>query len=305
MANLAKPYRRRKNGKFIGNYRATVAGRDLNLGTKDPKEAMHRARLASAGKWPPEDAARVAAIGVLAPGAHPPPAPNLLAATDDLPPAAPPEAPAEPPASPPAPVEAPPEPSAPPEGAPTPGPSVPFEAAAAAAAAGASGTEGDAVTDEKLSREKQAEQELGALMSELSNGQGSSEIVDSVADGLAAGILWLERKSIELGWGWTFRKPTGLKLVTKPHNPAGIERKCIKVGMKAVLTIHFPELANKLTPGWAIAIGCTMGGIGAVATADYVDEKTNTTHTAQSIMEARAAAAANGAPAPAPAPAVS
>jgi hypothetical protein len=52
---MAKPYRRRKGkrGPFVGNFRVTINGRDLNLGTKDGEEAHQRARLAAKGKWPP------------------------------------------------------------------------------------------------------------------------------------------------------------------------------------------------------------------------------------------------------------
>lgn len=288
---MAKPYRRRKGkgGPLVGNYRVTIDGRDLNLGTKDAREATHRARLAADGKWPPEEAAARVALDTIDPGRRPP-APGLV-----LPPDAP--------TPPPAPLPAPGAPDAPPILPPSDRPAVdvpgaaptePLDAAFAAAAADVGGLGGDTVTDDRASREKQSEAELAALMSELSNGTGQSEIVDSVADGLAAAILWMERKSIEYGWGWTFKRPTGKTLVTHPHNPAGIERKCIKVGMKAVLTIHFPELAAHLTPGWAIAIGCVMGAGVAAATADLVDIDTGERRPAAEMF---AAATAPGAPA--------
>jgi hypothetical protein len=284
---VAKPYRRRKGkgGTFVGNWRVTVDGRDINLGTKDANEARARAKLAAAGKWPPEEAAKRVALATMDPGTSVPSFVPLLGTESDPPPPPPPEMPAGPPIDPPDEVTP---PAAPPDDPPTPGPSETFEAAAARAAAEAGG-QGEDVTADKATREKQAEDELAGLMAELSGGAGQSEIVDSVADGLAAGILWLERKSIELGWGWTFRKPTGRALVTKPHDPAGIERKCIKVGMKAVLTVHFPELAAKLTPGWAIAIGCTMGAVVTVAKADFVDIETGHVTTAADAMAAAGA----------------
>jgi hypothetical protein len=269
---MAKPYRRRKGkgGPLVGNWRVSIDGRDINLGTKDANEARARAKLAVAGKWPPEEAAKRVALATMDPGTPDPTAPPLVVPTEtESPPPAAPEVPAGSPIDPPDPDGATP-PATPPDDPPTPGPSVTFEAAAARAAADAGG-QGEEVTADKAAREKQSADELAGLMAELSGGAGQSEIVDSVADGLAAGILWLERKSIELGWGWTFKRPTGMALKTKPHDPGGIERKCIKVGMKAVLTIHFPELANKLTPGWAIAIGCTMGAVVTVAKADFVD----------------------------------
>lgn len=285
---MAKPYRRRKGktGHFVGNWRVTVDGRDINLGTKDANEARARAKLAADGKWPPEEAAKRVALSTMNPGTNAAPAVPLFSVPPESDP--PPERPAAPPiVDPPASDDGSVPPATPPPRD-APGPAEPFEAAAARAAAEAGG-DGENVTADKAAREKESEAELAGLMAELSGGAGQSEIVDSVADGLAAGILWLERKSIELGWGWTFRRHTGVLLKTKPHNPAGIERKCIKVGMKAVLTIHFPELAAKLTPGWAIAIGCTMGAVVSVAGADFVDIKTGEVTSAADAMAAAGA----------------
>lgn len=296
---MAKPYRRRKTkgGPFVGNWRVTVDGRDINLGTKNATEALARAKLAAKGQWPPDEAAARAAVTMLDPGTPTPLVPPLVAVDPDVPaPTPPPESPEAPPVSLP-----PPGPAAPGPAPEQPGPTDPLEAATAAAAAEAGGL-GEDVTADKAEREKASEQELAALMGELTGPGGQGEIVESLADGLAAGILWLERKSVELGWGWTFRKPTGKRLVTKPHDPAGIERKCIRVGMKAVLTIHFPELAAKLTPGWAIGIGCLMGGVACVASADLVDEDTGKVTAAADALRAMSTPG-NSAPNPTPPPA--
>jgi hypothetical protein len=299
---MAKPYRRRKakGGPYVGNFRVNVDGRDVNLQTKDAREAMHRAKLAVSGKWPPAEAATRVALATIDPGRAPTPPVAQLPVPPPPSPSAP--EPTEPPPAE-APIDAPPVVDPPPGGAapePPPGPAMSADDAARAAAREAGGVADEHATTQ-AEREAESEAELRGLMGELTGPDGGGQLVDSVADLIAATMLWAERKSVELGWNWTFRKPTGRTCVTKPHAADGIERKCIRVGMKAVLMVHFPELASKLTPGWAIGIGCVLGAGVAFVGADFVDDKTGKVVT---VGEAMAQTGINapipmpGAPAP-------
>lgn len=265
---MARPYRRRKgkSGPFVGNYRVAVNGRDINLGTKDAQEAMARAKLAVKGKWPPEEAAAAAAVAALDPaqddsrsereGSGAPPAEDPIKA---------------------APPSSGPEPKHPvaPEAAPasSPGPAEPLEVAAAAAAAAATEPERTAEqleAEEKTRRE--VDTELAAVMGELTGGQTTGgEFLDQVCDGLAAAILWAERKGMELGWKWAISKRTGKQLVTQQPESDDMSRRAVRVGLKGIAVVHFPDLASKLTPGTAIAVGLAMGAVGAVVGGKLVE----------------------------------
>lgn len=306
---MAKPYRRRKGktGPFVGNYRVTVDGRDLNLKTKDAREAMARARLAVLGKWPPEEAAVRAAVNTVDPGAS---LPGLAGVVFNSPRADAGEAPPESgPAGGPSvadPVTAPAEgtpaaPEVPGSGAASeqPPPSEPPEQAARAAAAEAAGEE-ERVTDARAEQERQSQAELDEVMKELTGGAAGGEFIDGVAGMCAGALLWMERKSLELGWGWTLRGRTGKQLVTYPTPPDSFSHKALRVGLKAWGVMYFPELSTRLTPGWAIALGLITGGIGAVAGGDLVDVETGERRPLGDVMAAAQAQAAaaqpNGAP---------
>ena len=62
---MPKPFRVKRNGKYIGSWIVAVGGERLNLQTKDAGEARRRARLAARGAWPPEEAAADAVADVL------------------------------------------------------------------------------------------------------------------------------------------------------------------------------------------------------------------------------------------------
>jgi hypothetical protein len=71
--------RRRRNGKFTGNWIACIDGKEVNLDTKDKVEARERAAAANIGEWPRNPdadarsvAAQVAAADDSAPAVMPP-----------------------------------------------------------------------------------------------------------------------------------------------------------------------------------------------------------------------------------------
>jgi hypothetical protein len=261
---MAKPYRRKKNGKLVGSFRATIDGRDLNLETKDASEAHRRARLATQGKWPVSEAAANAAAAALDP------------AEEDSQP----EAPAE--SSPVMDGGAPQTAALPVTHAPSSaGPVAPLESladAAAAAAAEVSGSaEGERVEAAQLERESSVDSELAGIMAELGKDAGGADLLSGVCDGVAAFLLWGERKAIELGVNWTLaRRKDPRRLVTAEVPEDSLMRKSLRVGLKGMAVIHFPDLSTRLTPGWAIAIGM-VGGAGMAAIGGKlvnVDKKT-------------------------------
>jgi hypothetical protein len=247
---MAKPYRRRKGkrGPFVGNFRVTIDGRDINLGTKDAEEAQHRARLASKGQWPADEAAARAAAHVLDPAADPglPPAAEMVAEKGG---GAPQPERAEAPASPPV-THAP-----PPAGTSAPPPE-PLQDAAAAAAGEASGA-GARLADEAAAAEAvtaaDVDAEVRAAMSELVGPGG--DLLDTAADGAGALLLWAEGFALKHGIRWT----TGLKLRPGQSEPGSMARKCLRVGFKALAIQYIPDLAQNLSPGWAIVIGLGFG----------------------------------------------
>lgn len=299
---MAKPYRRRKGGKkgpFVGNFRVTVNGRDLNLGTKDANEALARARLAVKGLWPPDEVAAAAAAKNIDPARAVGPAVGALLNLPGAPAPAPPEVDHAVTVAPTSGGEGSPDLSGSAAAASQPDPPAPgpgLDDAAAAAAREAAGTD-EEVQATKAEREAEIEGELAGIMGELSGGQGGGQLVDGVCDGVAAAILWAERKGIELGWKWTFQKHTGKRLVAGPQpDPGDLARRCLRVGLKGVAIVHFPELAAKLTPAWAIAIGCIAGAGGAIIGGQLVDVESGESKPFADV--AKEAAAAQGSPPP-------
>jgi hypothetical protein len=281
----AKPYRRRKgkNGPYIGNYRCSFNGRDINLQTKDAHEAHARARLVTKGKWPPIDAAVAAARTALDPGAP---------ATDPEPPAEPAgeseeTGGGEPRADAPSETHSP-----PPRESPSHDPPADLNEAARAAA---DETTGRTSFDEETQAEQQngVNTELASVMSELGGGQNGADLLDGLCDGGAAFILWAERKALELGINWTLsRRGSKQRLVTKPIDDQGaLMRKSLRVGLKGMAVIHFPDIATRLTPGWAIAIGMVGGAGQMLMSAALVDkEKGTVIAVADAMAQAQAAA---------------
>ena len=286
---MAKPYRRRKgkNGPYVGNYRVSINGRDINLETKDAQEAHARARLAAKGKWPVIPAAVSAAVDALDPGRTQDPEPSHLAGDAEG------EGGGTPHAVPPAThVPPPPEPSShetPP----------PLNDAAAAAAAEVSGGVG-------VDPEVQAEQENGvnvelkAVMAELGGGASGADLLDGLCDGGAAFLLWAEAKAMQLGVNWTLkRRRSPLRIVLEQPEQSSIMRKALRVGLKGAMVTYFPDFAQQLTPGWAIAIGLVGGAGVSVMNGKFIDTKNGKeTSVGDVIAQAQAEATAAAEPAP-------
>jgi hypothetical protein len=278
---MPKPYRRRKGktGPYVGNFRCTVDGRDINLLTKDASEALARARLAAKGKWPPIEAAVEAARAALDPGASDPEPPELAGEPAGVGGGAPqPNTPET------LGTHAP-----PPRESPSHEAAAPLNEAAAAAAAEATGDPAEKI-------EQQAEQanhvntELAAVMAELSGGAGGGDLLDGLCDGAAAFILWAERKSIELGVNWTLERRKSKKRFKAGELEQGsLMRKALRVGLKGAAVTYFPDFATSLTPSWAIAIGMIGGATQCVMTGELVDTETGRS---QAVGEAFAAAKA-------------
>lgn len=280
----AKPYRRRKgkNGPFIGNYRCTFDGRDINLQTKDAHEAHARARLVTKGKWPPIEAAVAAARTALDPGAP---------ATDPEPPesAGEPEETGggEPHDETPSPSTH----SPPPREQPSHEAAPDLNEAARTAAEEASG-------HTSFDKEKQAEQahdvdaELKTIMEELGGGAGGVDLLNMIADGGSAFLLFAEKKGIELGVNWVLARRKAKHRVVLPSLEEGDKmRAVLRIGLKAKLVELLPDFTTRLTPGWAIAIGMVGGAGQMVMGAALVDkDKGTAVAVAEVLSQAQAAA---------------
>lgn len=283
---MAKPYRRRKgkNRPYVGNYRVTVDGRDINLGTKDAQEAQARARLAKQGKWPPEEAAVAAAVDALDPGRHKVPEPSLATAGATTG-----EGGGTPHAVPPV-THVPPPPEAPSHE-----PAQSLNDAAAAAAAELA-DEVEEVTAEQAEQENGVNAELRAIMGELSGGATGGDLLDGICDGASAFLLWAEGKAIELGVNWTLaRRKSTMRLQTQQLEQTSLMRKALRVGLKGAAITYFPDFATNLSPGWAIAIGLVGGAGQTVMQGQLIDMNTGQQQAvgdaiAQAQKEAAAAA---------------
>lgn len=236
MTAVPKPYRRKKRGRYVGNFRVTVAGEDLNLGTKDANEATRRARLAAAGKWPPVEAAAEAAAAALDPGAAHTPTPEPG-----------PEPPIEPAAPGPPGDGAPAGAAATPAGA---APTEPLGDAARAAAADAS-ADPDAATNAAGAPAPDLDGEIRRVMGDLGVG-GSADLFEQGADGIAALLLWLQGKAIELGIEWRLKVPEAQVPQIGPSEPP---RTILRLGVKAQAMRWFPNLLDQVQPWMAIVVG--------------------------------------------------
>lgn len=291
---MPKPYRRRKgkNGPYVGNYRATIDGRDLNLHTKDANEAQARARLAKKGKWPPIPAAVDAALDALDPGRDKTPSPPEPAEDPEGAGGGGPHADTPTPAThPPPPRE-------------TPSHEEPEDLNEAARAAAAESSGRATFSEEtKAAQENGVNTELAAVMAELGGGGASgADLLDGVCDGAAAFLLWAEGKALELGVNWALiRRKSDQRLKTKPLEQSALMRKALRVGLKGAAVIHFPDFATRLTPGWAIAIGLVGGAGQTLMLGELVNKNTGQAVTvAEAVSQAQEAAQQQPPPPPAP-----
>lgn len=283
---MAKPFRRRKRkgGPFVGSYFVPINGKDVNLGTKDAREAHLRARLAAVGKWPPSAAAAAAMAAALDPTAEPTAPLDVESTPAPEPPAAPPLEPPPPPA-PPSQDE----------------PRRPLHEAVADAANAAAGQE---VTEEggepAAAAAASEDEEVRAIMAEL----GSAEAMDSFCDGAAAVTLKAEAWLIGAGVNWAFlrKRKRRLECATPGQTPDAIERKCLRVGYRALAARYAPALAN-IGPGLAILAGLSFGAVAAVIGGRVVDATTGEATEVKAVIEQAQAGGVAAAPAPAPAPA--
>lgn len=291
---MPKPYRRRKgkNGPHVGNYRVTFDGRDINLHTKDANEAHARARLVSKGKWPPIDAAVEAARNALDPSRTtvPEPPEQLAGEPEEI-------GGGGPHADRPQPVTHPP----PPRETPSHEPPEDLNEAARAAAAETTGG-GGPDPETRAEQENHVNAELASVMAELGGGASGADLLDGLCDGAAAFLLWAEGKALELGINWAFaRRKMDQRLKTKPIEQTALMRKALRVGLKGMAVLHFPDFATRLTPGWAIAIGMIGGAGQTLMLGELVDKKTGrSVAVADAVSQAQEAATQEPPPPPAP-----
>jgi hypothetical protein len=286
-----KPFRRRKGktGPYVGNYRCTYDGRDVNLRTKDANEAVHRAKLLKQGKWdgrlwPPTDAAVDAAVRSLDPGASPDPLATVPVETGGGGEAAPATPPANHPEPPPPPRET---SSHDPE-------RPPLHEAMREAATEASGApeRTEAATAEQ---QNAADGELRSIMAELgSTADGQGDLLSGLADGAAAFALWAEGKAIEWGINWSLarrRPPTKVRFQAGQIDERSLMRRALRVGIKASVVTYFPDFANQLTPPMAIAIGLIGGAVTSVVEGQLVNPETGEVTKASKLVDEAAQAA--------------
>lgn len=279
---MPKPYRRRKgkNGPYVGNYRATIDGRDINLGTKDAHEATARARLAKQGKWPPLPAAVDAVLDAVDPGrqSSAPPPPQVQEDSNAI------EGDRRPSSA-----GRPGEPSA--DTTTTEPPTTEPEPLADAMRAAAEEATGRGGPDPEVQAEQEnhVNTELAAVMAELGGGASGADLLDGICDGGAAFLLWAERKALELGINWTLaRRKSKQRLVTKPMEEGALMRKALRVGLKGAMVQWFPDFSTRLTPGWAIAIGMVGGAGQALMTGELVNKETGAHVTvAEAVAQSR------------------
>jgi hypothetical protein len=272
---MARVYRRKRGKRLVGNFRQPLpGGGDHNLMTKDATEAERRGRAVvqahRAGKRGAElDAAwgPVAAAAVSAADADPARHDEAAAAHAKG------SAPSSPPAQPQpslqnAAAAAPPLPSAV-AAAPALDPedeaaeSMDDAAAAAAAEVVDDPDAVDAAPAPARDAKERAKSELDKAMAELS--EGDESLLDSLADGAAAGVLYAEGWAIARGINWKLRRSGSTARVQHtPGDEKAIARKFLRLGLKVKALEWFPWLVEGLTPGWAIVAGLAFGAKDAV-----------------------------------------
>jgi hypothetical protein len=232
---MASIFRRKRSGKYTGNWIVRVDGRDVNLNTKDKNEARENARLALAGEWPRDaDADSRSAAG------------NLADADDPEP-----RVPTAPPARP---VEAAPEPPEEPE----------VLAAAEPASVGdlnAAAVEADAAFGEMADAAGVTPEEMRGAIAEL--------MTD--APQLVAGIhLAAQGVLVQIGYYFVKGKRTKTALVPKPIGPDAPERRILALGWKAALAKA--DLNIETIPWWLpLLVGMAWTATVQVKSAEVVD----------------------------------
>lgn len=267
---MAKPYRRRKGKNFVGNFRCDINGADVNLETKDANEAYRRAKLCAKGEWSPKSrrgSVVAESAAVVAQAALDPTAPDHeTAGHADLPAALGGGGPQTTPS-----VHLPPSPAVI-----TP-PQVPAataerieDAAAAAAAEVAGAEEGERVEAAQITREAAIDAKLSALMGKLAGADGGTDLAAGVCSMAADFLLVVEKKTIEWGGTWALRRRGGKGVSMVAGDPPELARQALALGLQAYAVRYLPDFADRLTPGWAVAIGLAVGGSGMVMNASIV-----------------------------------
>lgn len=229
--------RRKKNGKFVGNW----FWGDVNLETKDATLAKARARLVDQGKWPPDDPAAASVEEGLAGAGDD--QPDDAESTDDTPPPAPgPQAPPAPPAR-----------DTPDgDGGPAPGgdgaegPTSDAWAEAAAEAAGSS--------PEEIAQARADGVDLGQEMADAATGLVAS------APGLLA------RLGVYIG---TRKRKPPLRLQLPEVNESSKAFALTRVSLDACMRRWAPSLAH-VNPGWGLVGGALLCFVGQLRDAKVV-----------------------------------
>jgi hypothetical protein len=239
---MASIFRRKRSGKYTGNWIVRVDGKDTNLGTKDKREASERARLAIAGEWPRDADADSRSA-----------ARNL--AEDDDPAVEAPRAPAAPTARP---VEAAPEPPA--ESEPE-SEDLPAAEPASVGDLNAAAVDADAAFGEMADAAGVTPEEMKGAIAELM----------SDAPQLVAGIhLAVQGILVQIGYYFVKGKRTKTALVPKPIGPEAPERRILALGWKAALAKA--DLNIETIPWWApLLLGMAWTATVQVKSADVVD----------------------------------
>lgn len=224
---MAQPFRRKRNGKFTGNWIVRLdGGPEVNLKTKNYKEAQDRAKLAAAGEWPrdPEADLRATSADVKA-------AMNDSAGDAVL-------------SSKPEPVtekETPPLPLPSDANAPTVG-AAPISATAddlnAAAAGVVQDAEGEMAEAMGLSKD-----EFQAEMAKL------AENLPAATAGL---YLKVQAFALRLGYAATKGKKNGKRLVVQPVPEDSMEHRVLVVGAK--LTLQHLNIDVAAMPWWIVPL---------------------------------------------------
>lgn len=252
---MAKPFRRKKRGKFVGNWFVTLDGEDINLLTKDAAEASRRARGAARGEWPPVDGAAAAAAAALEPNGEPPPPledpeTSAAAVTAEALPGAGPQS------------DVPSEPSpAPGAGSQSAPPAEPLHAAAAAAAGDASAAQAqEAAAAEAQGEQAKVDAKLADIMAKLGGpASGGADVLGTICNMAAGLMLAAERKTLEWGGTWALRR-RGDKRLFLPGDPPELMHDALAAGLHGYAVTWFPNFAMQLTPGWAVVLGLVGGG---------------------------------------------
>jgi len=228
---MAKIWRRKRKGKYIGSWHVLVAGKPVNLQTQDARKANARARLALRGKWPEQKTVASDAAAAAAPAQHADYLPSERANSGN-----------ETAAS------APPPPDAPREGAET--DAAPAEAAQAAAA--------EACANEPDEQAEGERAEIRAALEELFRSSGEH---GDIGDFVAAAQI-----SIEYLIASTFASRMRPPRVIAAPTSHGLSFRALAIGWRLQLK-RWETLLDEITPGKLIAIGTVASIASMLSTA--------------------------------------